>query len=126
MNLSPWSVTGFDYQWNNDDDLTLTWQRRARFDAPWVDGYEDVPLTEASELYEVWLTLDLYLFEPDDPLTYLRTAQLTTNTLTYDIADQIAEGYDNTQDTLYVVIRTRGELVTGDGGAMLSYRVFPK
>ncbi len=49
--LSPVNITGTRSN-GTTGDLTLTWTRRARLNAEWVD-YVDVPLDEPSELYEV-------------------------------------------------------------------------
>lgn len=64
------------------DDLVVTWIRRTRFDAPWLDGV-DAPLGEASESYEVDIL--------DAQGAVLRTLATDAPTVTYAAADQIAD-----------------------------------
>jgi hypothetical protein len=63
-------------------DLTLTWARRARLNAEWVD-YIDVPLDEAQELYEV---------DVMNGAAVMRAfTGLTAPTVTYTAAQQTAD-----------------------------------
>jgi hypothetical protein len=63
-------------------DLTLTWKRRARLNADWVD-YVDVPLDEPAELYDV---------EVMNGASVMRTfSSLSAPTVTYTAAQQSAD-----------------------------------
>ncbi|HEU0117350.1 MAG TPA: phage tail protein, partial [Alphaproteobacteria bacterium] len=63
-------------------DLTLTWVRRARLNAEWVD-YVDVPLDEPSELYDL---------EIMNGSSVMRTfSSLTSPTATYTAAQQSSD-----------------------------------
>ena len=64
------------------DDLVITWVRRTRLDAPWLDGV-DAPLGEASESYEVDIL--------DAAGAVVRTLATDVPTVTYTAADQIAD-----------------------------------
>lgn len=64
------------------DDLVVTWIRRTRLDASWLDGV-DAPLGEEAEAYEVDIL--------DAADTVVRTLSATTSTVTYLAADQIAD-----------------------------------
>ncbi len=78
---SPMNVAGTRTS-GTGSDLTLTWIRRARLNAEWVD-YVDVPLDEPVELYSV---------DVMNGLTVVRTfSSLTSPTLTYTAAQQSAD-----------------------------------
>lgn len=64
------------------DDLVISWIRRTRFDAPWLDGV-DAPLGEETEAYEVDIL--------DAEGAIVRTLSTTMPTVTYAAADQIAD-----------------------------------
>lgn len=64
------------------NDLTLTWQRRARYHQEMPDG-TDVPLVEASERYEVEIL--------DDVGTVLRVLTTTTPSVVYTWDQQMAD-----------------------------------
>ncbi|GAB4511257.1 MAG: hypothetical protein Tsb0019_06550 [Roseibium sp.] len=64
------------------DDLVLSWIRRTRLDAPWLDGV-DAPLGEEAESYEIDIL--------DDAGAVLRTLASTVPTVTYLTADQTAD-----------------------------------
>lgn len=63
-------------------DLTLSWKRRARLNAEWID-YVDVPLDEPSELYDV---------EIMNGASVVRTfSSLTSASATYTVAQQAVD-----------------------------------
>lgn len=78
---------------NASGDLALTWIRRTRFEAPWLDG-TDAPLGEATEAYEIDIM---------DGLAVVRTISTVTPSAIYDEADQIAD-FGSAQDAITVNI----------------------
>jgi hypothetical protein len=75
-------------------DIVLTWVRRARLNASWANN-TDVPLGEASELY------DVEIFTSNTYATIKRTiTDITTNTVGYSAAQQISD-FGGYQTTLY-------------------------
>lgn len=62
-------------------DLTITWVRRARINADWVDNI-DVPLDETSEQYEIDIM---------DGTTILRTISTTSTSSVYTAAQQTSD-----------------------------------
>lgn len=77
--LSPVHLAGTRDGSNN---LTLTWNYRARVNADWVDGYE-TPVDETTEAYEVDIM---------DGVTVLRTISASSATAPYSSADQVTDG----------------------------------
>jgi len=76
--LAPTHVTGTR---NSSGDLTLSWMRRARKNAEWLDDV-DVPLDEVSELYDVEImngsnVVHTYSSQTSTSLTYLAATQTT-------------------------------------------------
>lgn len=67
---------------NGAGDLVISWIRRTRLDAPWVDGV-DAPLGETLEAYAVDIL--------DGAGTVLRTLTAATPTVTYSAGDQIVD-----------------------------------
>lgn len=67
---------------NEINDLAISWIRRTRLDAPWVDNV-DVPLGEDFEAYEIDLL--------DRAGSVLRTLKSNVQTVTYTAAAQIAD-----------------------------------
>lgn len=64
-------------------DLVITWVRRTRIGGDWLDGVGDVPLSEASELYDV---------EIMDGVSVVRTfSDLASPTVTYTVAQQTSD-----------------------------------
>jgi hypothetical protein len=66
---------------NIGGDLALSWIRRTRFEAPWLDAV-DAPLGEASEAYEIDIM---------DGASVKRTLTSATPDATYSASDQIAD-----------------------------------
>jgi hypothetical protein len=77
--LSPVHIAGAR---DGSDNLTITWDYRARVGADWVDGYE-TPVDESVEAYEV---------DVMDGVTVLRTISASSATAAYSAADQTADG----------------------------------
>lgn len=67
---------------NAGGDLAISWIRRTRLDAPWLDGV-DAPLGEDSEAYEIDVL--------DGGGATVRTISATTPAATYAAADQVAD-----------------------------------
>lgn len=66
---------------NGTGDLALSWIRRTRFEAPWLDG-QDAPLGEASEAYEI---------DVMNGAAVVRTITAATPVATYTQAEQVAD-----------------------------------
>ncbi|MBK5911473.1 hypothetical protein CCR85_08210 [Rhodothalassium salexigens] len=64
------------------DDLVLSWIRRTRLEAPWLDGV-DVPLGEETQAYDVDIL--------DARGAVVRTLSTSQPTVTYTGADQVAD-----------------------------------
>lgn len=107
LNLRPFSVNDNVQFSHVSGDVNIDWQRRTRYGGQLMDGTPTVPLNEFAEEYDITLAKDLpeNLGSPD---TYLRKVRVTTNSFVYTAADQTADGYDNTMDTLYFTIRQLG------------------
>lgn len=75
--LSPVSIAGT----RAAGDLTITWIRRARLNAEWVDNI-DVPLDEPTEAYEIDIL---------DGATVVRTLTATATTVEYTAAQQTTD-----------------------------------
>jgi hypothetical protein len=75
--LSPVSIAAS----RDAGDLTITWIRRARLNAEWVDNI-DVPLDEPTESYEIDIL---------DGTTVVRTLTATTTTAEYTAAQQTTD-----------------------------------
>lgn len=75
--LSPVSIEGT----RDAGDLTITWIRRARINAEWLDLY-DVPLDEPAESYEIDIL---------DGATVVRTLTASTPTVEYTAAQQTTD-----------------------------------
>lgn len=75
--LSPVHIAGT----RDGDDLTVTWIRRARINAEWLDLY-DVPLDEPTESYEI------DILDGDD---VVRTLTASTTTVEYTSAQQTTD-----------------------------------
>jgi hypothetical protein len=83
--LRPFSVAHVEQPWRsarNPGDLTIRWTRRSRSLAADNWGMGDVPLAEDSEIYEI---------EIHDGGTVKRTLTITTNSILYTAAQQIAD-----------------------------------
>ena len=63
------------------DDLTITWVRRARINAEWLDSI-DVPLDEPTEAYEIDIL---------DSGTVVRTLTASTPSVAYSGAQQTTD-----------------------------------
>ena len=80
--ITPLSPVGLTSQRETNGDLSLSWIRRARLNAEWLDNI-DVPLDEPVEEYDVELYRDTTL------LRTVRVSGLTT--YTYTLADQTTD-----------------------------------
>jgi hypothetical protein len=68
---------------NADGDIIITWKRRGRVNAEWRD-YSDIPLGESAESYEIDIMDSTFT-------SVLGTLNSATNTVTYTVAQQIAD-----------------------------------
>lgn len=81
MDLMPYAPVHIEG--TRPSDLVITWVRRTRIGGDWLDGVGDVPLSEASELYDV---------EIMDGVDVVRTfSDLTSPTVTYTVAQQTTD-----------------------------------
>lgn len=79
--LEPFSVVGIEGTWEDDGDLAITWIRRGRIGQELPSGV-DIPISEASEAYEV------DILSNDSPETVLRTLSSSSPAVTYTAAQQ--------------------------------------
>ena len=86
--FAPVDITGVR---DSSEDLTLTWVRRARWNAEWMSG-TDIPLGEETEAYEVDIM---------NGATIVRTLTATTASTSYTATDQIAD-FGSTQAAVTV------------------------
>lgn len=84
-------------------DWTIKWTRSSRFQWKWVD-YNDVPLDETTEEYEV------AIMSGD---TIVRTIESTSTAATYTYAQQVTD-FGAHQFTLTVKVRQVGAVVNGE------------
>lgn len=113
-NLVPFAVTDMVAAYDISDNANVSWQRRDRLGAEWTDDgdFEEVPLSETVESYILYLYTNPATFSEFDPQTYLRQVELTTNSYSYLVADQTADGFDNLNDTLYILVAQRSAALT--------------
>ena len=100
--LKPYSVEHVHGTRNASNDLTITWVRRTRLGGLWVDG-RDVPLSEASEAYEVDVLAGA---------TVVRTLTTTTPSVDYPASQQTTDGL-TPGDPVTVTIYQLGQLGRG-------------
>lgn len=81
-NLKPLSVVNVAGSRDGSNNLTITWTRRTRIGGEWQDLI-DVPLSEASEAYEVDVIVSSAV---------VRTISATTPTASYSAANQTSDG----------------------------------
>jgi hypothetical protein len=84
--LKPFSPVMIAGTRDGSNNLTITWVRRGRFGYEMTSGV-DVPLSEASESYEV------DILATGSPDTVLRTIPVTAETADYSAVDQTADGF---------------------------------
>lgn len=127
--LKPYAPNGLK-RTEASGNITVTWQRRTRYDGELLDNTGTVPLNEDSEEYEVYLLagpFDPDTFDASNSATYVRAyTGLTTNILTYASADMTTDGFSIT-DTLYLVaFQVSAQVGRGfPGAAMLEHRFYP-
>lgn len=124
INLRPWTVTDFIGGYDGDN-MKMTWQRRSRADDVYLDDgpNENVTASDGTEEYTLYLLTDPSLFNLGDPNTYLRKVIVNTPSYVYTEADQLADGVDNLNDDVYVLINHSGSVTGRDPGAATQYRV---
>ena len=67
---------------DGSDNLTISWVRRTRLSAEWLDYVEEVPLGEASEAYEIDIL---------DGADVVRTLEASGPSVVYSVADQTSD-----------------------------------
>jgi hypothetical protein len=124
LNMRPWAISSFVGKYVGDDAV-MTWQRRTRFDGQWEDDgdFEEVPLNEATETYDLYLHVNPAIFNMADPATYLRKVTVTSPTYTYTAAEQTADSFNRMTTDLFVLINQNGSFTGKDGGAAVIRRV---
>ena len=117
-NLRPFSPSGVSMEYVSGD-MVLEWQYRARYNADLSTfNWSDVPHSEAAN-YTYYLFTDPTTLNLFDPTTYLRAGTTTSNTLTYTDAQQTADGFDRTTETLYFLVHiTSGATAEDVGGGI--------
>lgn len=125
LNLRPFAVSDFRGVYGATD-LTLTWERVARYGGVWDDLTEDIPDTEPGEEYELYLFTDFLTFSPRDETSYFRKLTLTEPSFVYDAAMQTADGFDRNTQTLYCMIHATASLTGEDQGITTVHTIFPK
>lgn len=123
LNNRPFSVSDAKASYVGNDGV-ITWQRRTRFPAEWLDDLiEEVELLEPTESYEMYLFSNYSSFTLTDPATYLRKVQTTTPTYTYTAANQTADGFDRLTQDLYILLYQTGSITGLDNGAGTMFRL---
>lgn len=124
LNLRPWAIADFVGKYVGDDAV-MTWERRTRFDGQWEDDgdFEEVPLNELTETYDLYLHSNPSIFNMTDPATYLRKVTVTSPTYTYLAADQTMDGFNRLTTDLFVLINQNGSFTGKDSGAAIIRRV---
>ena len=101
-------------------DITLSWARRTRLGGNLMDGTGEVPLTETSEAYEVYILATPFggdaqalpapikplgdLSRGAKPLGYRRVYAPSATSVVYPASDQALDGFNPATDTLHVAI----------------------
>lgn len=97
----PYSPVHIKGERDVDDDLTISWIRRARKNHEWL-SYGDVPLDESSERYEVDIM---------DGVTVVRTLEVSGGTsVVYSAADQ-ATDFGSAQAEVTVKVYQIGDVI---------------
>lgn len=80
-NLRPYSPVDLAASRSGPGNITFTWKRRTRYGGDWIDG-QDVPLSEATESYEVDIM---------NGSTLVRTLASNTPTVAYSSSQQVTD-----------------------------------
>jgi hypothetical protein len=102
-NLKPYAGVDAIGKRDASSNLTIVWTRRNRTNGEWRDGVE-VPMTEASEAYEV----DIY--SDNTFTTVLRTLTNATPSVLYSAANQTTD-FGSPQSTVYCKIYQMSALI---------------
>jgi hypothetical protein len=125
LNLRPFPIADFRGVYGAAD-LTLTWERVARYGGVWDDLDETITPTEPGEEYELYLFTDFETFSLRDPTTYLRMVEVTEPSFVYTDAMQVADGFNRLTTTLYCMIHATASLTEEDQGITTVHPIFPK
>jgi hypothetical protein len=87
VGLKPYAPADIRGSRDGSNNLTITWKRSGRLDNGW-DDYQDVPLGEDSEAYEI----DCYDTDDSSFGTVVRTIEITSETASYTAAEQTSDG----------------------------------
>jgi len=101
--LSPVHISGARDESNN---LTISWVRRARIAAEWIDA-RDVALDEPTEAYEI----DIY-----DGTSIVRTIEASTPTAIYSAAEQTADGLTPGDPVVCAIYQISSRIGRGHAG----------
>lgn len=104
LSLKPYAPADVAGSRDVSNNLTITWKRSSRINNGW-DDYQDVPLGEDSEAYEV------DIIDDDSAETVLRTIEVTSETASYTAEQQIADGLtpgDDVTVRIYQISETVG------------------
>lgn len=126
LNMRP-QIVGALEGFYRDDDLYLQWDYRARYNGEWPDdGAEGVPFTDGTEEYTVFFLGNPETFRTSDPTTYYRRFVVNTPGIIYSLEQQLADGFDNLSDTMYVFVTQSGSITGKDPGAASTTIVYPQ
>lgn len=102
--LMPYAPTNVTCTDAGGGDVDIAWQRRTRIGGELLDGTGDVPLNEASELY------DLEVMDPTFTTVLRTVSNNATTDYTYTNANRITDGTDG-DTTLYLRVYQRSATV---------------
>lgn len=102
--LRPFSPVLLTAERDTAGDIVLHWTRRGRLGRTLMSGV-DIPLSEATEAYQV----DIY--RPDSPHTVVRVLSVTTTTATYTAAQQSTDFGSDSSTHIMVAVYQMSALV---------------
>lgn len=124
-NLRPFSPSGINMYFESDGDVYINWHYRARYNGDLNTAeFYTVPKSEDEE-YVYYLFTDPTVFNLFDPTSYMRTGTTTADTITYTAAQQTADGYTRTTDTLYFLVYIKTGSNSEDVGSGIQVNLPP-
>jgi len=105
--LMPYAPADIRRDRDTGTDITISWERRTRLGGNMQDGTGEVALAETAEQYEAYILDSAFSGDPSrgtQPTNYRRMYSLTVPSFTYSAAEQTADSFTSSTDTLYVAI----------------------
>jgi hypothetical protein len=105
--LMPYAPVNVQRFFESSGDLTITWDRRNRLGGNMADGTGEVPMSENSESYEIYILTSEFENDPTTnvrPTNAMRVYTSTTPIVYYTDADMTEDGFNPFGDTLHVVV----------------------